>query len=196
MTHSFKSLSVIHCNTLQYTSTHCNTLQHTATQRKRKRKQGASQKSLNMLPSVILNSKWYVRCSVLQHVAVRCIALQCVAVCSNQLTTGCCFAVGCSVRHSVLSSVIPNSKWYLCCSLIAVCCSVLQCVAVCCSGLQCAAVSCSEFECAVPCVLANSRQYCTTLHHIAYFQIVLAIAESQYSGQHSQVARNTDEKGI
>jgi len=35
--------------------------------------------------------------------------------------------------------------WSVC--LVAVCCSVLQCVAVCCSVLQCVAVSCSELQC-------------------------------------------------
>jgi len=40
-------------------------------------------------------------------------------------------AVGGSVIHGV--------------AVIAVCCSVLQCVAVCCSVLQCVAVCCSVF---------------------------------------------------
>jgi len=33
------------------------------------------------------------------------------------------------------------------CSVVAMCCSVLQCVAVCCSMLQCVAVYCSVMQC-------------------------------------------------
>jgi len=58
----------------------------------------------------VIHGDGFLRCSVLQCVAVSGSTLQCVAVC-------------CSVLHCV-----------------AVCCSVLQCVAVCCSELQCVAV--------------------------------------------------------
>ena len=59
--------------------------------------------------------------SVLQCSAVCCSFLQCVVVCCVWIRTS-----------SLLSS-----------SIVAVCCSVLQCVAVCCSVLQCVAVCCS-----------------------------------------------------
>jgi len=39
----------------------------------------------------------------------------------------------------------------MCCSVGAVCCSVLQRVAVCCSVLQCVVVCCSELQCVAVC---------------------------------------------
>ena len=45
-------------------------------------------------------------------------------------------------------------------SLVAVCCSVLQCVAVCCSVLQCLTVSCSAFH------LWNLRDFLESYAHV------------------------------
>jgi len=56
-------------------------------------------------------------CNALQHVAVRCSMLQCVAACCSAL------------QH------------------VAVRCSMLQCVAVRCSASQCVAVRCSALQC-------------------------------------------------
>jgi len=66
--------------------------------------------------------------SVLQCVAMRCNAWQCVAVCRSVLRRG----VEWSVDDNNLKS---------CCVLqcVAMRCSVLQCVTVCCSVSQCAA---------------------------------------------------------
>jgi len=73
------------------------------------------------MPQVQANSTKPPR--VLQRVAACCSVLQCIAVC--------CIALqGVAVRCSVLQCV-------------AVCCSVLQCVAARCSALQCVAVCCS-----------------------------------------------------
>ena len=53
--------------------------------------------------------------------------------------------------------------------MIAVCCSVLQCVAVCCSVLQCIAVCCSVLQCVaaqcrvLPCVSVVSHYYGSVL---------------------------------
>jgi len=66
----------------------------------------------------------FVRCSVLQRVAVSCSVLQCAVKCGAQL---------CIAQESLYCAV----------QCVAVCCSVLQCVAVCCSVLQCVAVCCS-----------------------------------------------------
>jgi len=91
-------------------------------------------------------------CSVLQCVAVCCSVLQCVTVCCSVLQ---CVAVCCSVLQSVnehrssflnpsvLTKTIAEANSWLC---SCVCCSVLlQCVvAVCCSVLQCVAVCCSR----------------------------------------------------
>jgi len=73
-----------------------------------------------------------VCCSVLQYVAVCC-----VAVCDKRTKFHLRFITERSlIRYSVLQCV-------------AVCCSVLQCVAVCCSVLQCVAVCCSMLQCVV-----------------------------------------------
>jgi len=49
-------------------------------------------------------------------------------------------------------------------SLVAVCCSVLQCVAVCCSVLQCVAVCCSVLQCVAVC--------CSVRSLICYFALL------------------------
>jgi len=85
-----------------------------------------------------------VCCSVLQCVAVCCIVwlgssrslyvrsrIECDAVCFSVLQ---CVAVCCIVLLGSSRSLYVRSR------IVAVCCSVLQCVAVCCGVLQCVAV--------------------------------------------------------
>jgi len=56
--------------------------------------------------------------------------------------------------------------------LLAVCCSVMQCVAVCCSVLQCVAVCCSVFQCVPVCcsVLPLCLLRSGTTHSCSVFQ--------------------------
>ena len=57
--------------------------------------------------------------------------------------------VSCFIRHMKIYIRI-SCVVAVCCSVlqcVAVCCSVLQCVAVCCSVLQCVAVCCSVLQC-------------------------------------------------
>jgi len=59
-----------------------------------------------------------------------------------------------------------------CCSELAVCCSVLQCVAVCCGVLQCVAVCCSVLQCvavccSVPCLCVLHRVACCSVLRVA-----------------------------
>jgi len=95
-----------------------------------------------------------------------------------------CVAVCCSVV-AVFCSVLQDSNWALqslvrChrrCLRVAVCCSVLQCVAVCCSALQFVAVCCSLLQCVA--VFQNwARQ--TSAHSDPY---VLA-DKKKYFGRH------------
>jgi len=98
----------------------------------------------------------YVRCSVLQCVAVCCSVLQWVAV-------------GCSVLQCV--EVYCSVLQYVTC--VAMRCSVLQCVVVCCSVLQCVAVRCSVLQCVAVCCVrcgvfrvlqcVQVNLYCNTL---------------------------------
>jgi len=84
---------------------------------------------------------------VLQCIAVRRGALQCVGSLKGDM----------------------NLETKVCCSGVAVCCSVLQCVAVCCSALQCVGslkgdmnletkVCCSVLQCIAVCWLSKGRQ--------------------------------------
>ena len=90
-----------------------------------------------------------VCCSVLQCVGRKCTL--CVAVCCSVLTwvMVCCSVLQCvgrkctlSLQHTVTHCITLQRLLYtaVCYSVLAVCCSVLQCVAVCCSVLQCTAV--------------------------------------------------------
>ena len=118
-----------------------------------------------------MNCKRKVCCSVLQCVAVCCSVLQCIAVCwlsngrhgSYDKGVLQCVAVvlQCiAVRRGALQCVGSlkgdmNLETKVCCSGVAVCCSVLQCVAVCCSALQaracCSVLQWSVLQCvAVP----------------------------------------------
>jgi len=56
--------------------------------------------------------------------------------------------------YTIVSADNSLSERIVAC-LVAVCCSVLQCVAVCCSVLQCVAVCCSVLQC------ASQRQWWT-----------------------------------
>ena len=76
----------------------------------------------------------FVRCSVLQCVALCCSVLQYVAECCSVLQ---CVAVCCGYD---MASTPGLPVYTLQC--VAVYCSVLQCVAVCYSVLQCVAVYC------------------------------------------------------
>ena len=140
-----------------------------------------------------------VCCSVLQCVAVCCSVLQCVAVCCSVLQ---CVAVCCSVLQCVCSTgyitKVPLSFIYvfqgtrkcaaqdtsrdvvllLCCTCVAVCCSVLQCVAVCCSTGYITVHTCikerekkrayihANSETAPPLFIALAT-HCNTLQHTA-----------------------------
>jgi len=75
--------------------------------------------------------------SVLQHFAVCCSVLRCVAV----------------WRH--LHGIFQNRS--LC---VAVCCSVLWCVAVCCGVLQCVAVCCDVLRCVEICMSLSETGHC------------------------------------
>jgi len=105
-----------HYSTLQHTVTHSNTLQHPP---------------IHSVPGHKTTTlEWREQC-----VAVRCSALQCVAVWCSTWTQNYHASVTLAVRCSVLQCIAP------CCSAlqcVVVCCSVLQCFAVC---LQCVAVS-------------------------------------------------------
>jgi len=83
---------------------------------------------------------------VLQHVAVCCNVLQCVATHCGTFWGGC-------PGHRLIR--------------VAVCCSVLQYVAVCCSMLQ--SVWCSVLQCAVArcCVLQCAAECCSVLQCVA-----------------------------
>jgi len=76
-----------------------------------------------------------------------------------------------SLSLSCSASVQRRSRlrWRWCDILVAVCCSVLQCVAVCCSVLQCVAVCCSVLQCVVCCVLLRWRKriICSVLPRVA-----------------------------
>ena len=61
-----------------------------------------------------------------------------------------------AVCCSVLQCVAPRCSVLQC---VAVCCSVLQCVAVCCTALHCVAVCCSALHCVAVC--------CSVLHCVA-----------------------------
>ena len=117
------------CNTLQHTAPHGSTLQHSATRQNR---------------SETLRCRRFVQSSVgrenarrdaapapvlLQLVAACCSVLQRVAVCS---------------KVSWLWKRSPRCRFRSC--VVAVCCSVLQCIAVYCSVLQCVAVWCSVVQ--------------------------------------------------
>jgi len=88
-----------------------------------------------------------------------CRVLQCVAVCSSVLqhVAVCCNVVT-SIRIVVLRSchkVLLNPMYVI----IAVCCSVLQCVAVCCSVLQRVALCCRLLQgVATCCSVLQCRQ--------------------------------------
>ena len=60
-------------------------------------------------------------------------------------------------------------------SLVAVCCSVLQCVAVCCSVLQCAVVCCSVLQCVAVCcsVLPCVAVCCSVLQSVCQSHILV-----------------------
>ena len=86
-----------------------------------------------------------VCCIALQRVAVRCSALQCVAVCCSAMQRVAvhssvlqCVAVCCSVLQSGVVKFVVGYSWGLvessCCDVV--CYSVLQCVAACCIVLQ------------------------------------------------------------
>jgi len=84
-----------------------------------------------------------VCCSVLQGVAVRCSALQCVkcvAVCCSMLQ---CRPQRCAISPGLDSSSSASYHTSVL-QCVAACCTVLQCVALCCSVLQCVAVFCSS----------------------------------------------------
>jgi len=102
----------------------------------------------------------WCRCySVIQYVAVRCGALQRVAVCFGVFRY---ITVRCSALQSTIYTILLLVLPILQC--VAVCCSVLQCVAVCCSVLQsttytifllvlpilqCVTLCCSVLQCLV-----------------------------------------------
>ena len=110
---------------------------------------------------------WY---SMMQCVAVRCSALQRVAVCFGMFWY---VTVRCSALHSTTYTILLLVLPILQC--VAVCCNVLQCVAVCCtvlhtpyfylycpscSVLQCVAVCCNVLQCvAVCCSVLQSTTY-------------------------------------
>jgi len=86
-----------------------------------------------------------VCCSVLQGVAVRCSALQCVkcvAVCCSMLQ---CRPQRCAISPGLDSSSSASYHTSVL-QCVAACCTVLQCVALCCSVLQCVAVCCSVLQ--------------------------------------------------
>jgi len=73
-----------------------------------------------------------------------CSALQRVAVCCSVLQRGaCCSMLQCMCENSRVYTSTPYTTFHgtsllsRCARIVAVCCSVLQCVAVCCSVLQC-----------------------------------------------------------
>jgi len=112
-----------------------------------------------------------VCCSMLQ-----CVAVHCVAMCCNVLQCG---AACCSVLQCVLQCVTMCSRAYICCPprpfcishkyrsgsvlpYIAVrcsasCCSVLQCVAVCVA--VCDAVCCRAYICCPPRPFCIAHKY-------------------------------------
>ena len=64
-------------------------------------------------------------CSVMQYVAVCFSVMYCFKACCNELQY---------VSQCVLQRVTAR------CSLLKICCNMLQCVAVCCSDFQCVSV--------------------------------------------------------
>ena len=59
-----------------------------------------------------------------------------------------------------------ESSCYACSvCVLAVCCSVLQCVAVCCSELQCVAVCCSVLQC-LQCVAVSASECKVVAMHV------------------------------
>ena len=95
----------------------------------------------------------YLCCSLLQRVAVCRSLLQCaalsfgVSVSSISVPVLHFAAVRCSALQCVAVRWCHGYRYHFCIALpcFAVCCSVLQCVAVCCGALQRGAVCCNVF---------------------------------------------------
>jgi len=140
---------------LQHTATHCNTLPHTATPLQ----QHAA--------GVVIISASTIRCNSLQHAATRCNTLQRklnnldrkMHLYANGVVVINVSATRCNTLQQILVNLHGNTHPQVAVVLgllatvaeeevqqrvVAVCCSVLQCVAVCCSVLQCVAVCCYE----------------------------------------------------
>jgi len=140
--------SATYCNTLQHTATHCNTLQHTASRCNIVQRTATHRNTLQ-------HPTTYCNCTTLWIIVAVKLSLQCVAVCCRE-SDHCyrvmhregfllqCVKVCCRERDycctvfSVLRCVAEREI------IVAVCCSVFQCVSVCCSVLQCVAVCCIE----------------------------------------------------
>jgi len=106
-----------HCNTLQHTATHCNTLQHAATQTCQR----------------VLFHTCRIHCGQIQgehHVARQNGRF-------HAPRERCTLVLDGLFYESARAEEIRTAAGGLCvCVIVAVCCSVLQCVCVCCSVLQ------------------------------------------------------------
>ena len=100
-----------------------------------------------------------------------CSVLQCVAMC-------------CSSFGSTPDELSPKS---LCCSVVVVCCSVLQRVAVCYSALQCFAVRCSALQwlqcVAVRCSALQCAAVCCSVLQYVAVRLALVAAPTKTSQQ-------------
>jgi len=123
-----------------------------------------------------------VCCSVLQ-----CVAVPCVAVCGSVQ----CVAVCCSVFQCVAASCSALQYVAVCCRVlpcVALCGSVRQCVAMCCSVLQCVAVCRSVSQCVAVyhSVLQPSYHSSLSHSHCLSQNITQSLPKSKHLGEQTQ----------
>ena len=118
---------VIHCNTLQYTTTHCNMLQHIAAHC------NTLQNTSNGEPA-----------DAIAATAGACTLPRAIAAAFSR------FALRVFSASTFIKASAAAAFSALAC--VAVWCSVIQCVAVRCSVLQCVAECCIVLQCVAACV--------------------------------------------